>query len=119
MSNVFMTDSNCTETLRRMDAYVDNEIDTAGGAAVAAHIESCPSCRGEGRHQGSSKVNIKVPPGVSSGNYMTVESMGNAARQNGEPGDLVASVRAAEAAGSGTTRPGDPTAAAPADSQTA
>ena len=47
MSNVLMTDSNCTETLRRMDAYVDNEIDTAGGAAIAAHIETCPSCREE------------------------------------------------------------------------
>ncbi len=52
--------------------------------------DPCPSCRGEGRHQGSSKVTMKVPPGVASGNYMTVESMGNAARQNGEPGDLVA-----------------------------
>jgi len=33
--------------LRRMDAYVDNEIDTAGGAAIAAHVETCPSCREE------------------------------------------------------------------------
>lgn len=50
----------------------------------------CPTCRGEGRHQGSSKVTIQVPAGVSSGNYMTVDSMGNAARQNGESGDLIA-----------------------------
>jgi anti-sigma factor RsiW len=27
-----------------MDAYVDNEIDTAGGAAITAHVETCPSC---------------------------------------------------------------------------
>jgi hypothetical protein len=47
MSNVHMTDSNCKESLRRMDAYVDNEIETAGGAAIAAHIETCPSCREE------------------------------------------------------------------------
>jgi hypothetical protein len=44
MSNVLMTDSNCRETLRRIDAYVDNRIDTAGGAAIAAHVETCPSC---------------------------------------------------------------------------
>ena len=47
MSNVLMTDSNCRETLRRIDAYVDNQIDTAGGAAIAAHVETCPSCREE------------------------------------------------------------------------
>lgn len=47
MSNVVMTDSNCKETLRRMDAYVDNEIDTAGGAAIVAHVETCPSCHEE------------------------------------------------------------------------
>jgi anti-sigma factor (TIGR02949 family) len=47
MSNVFMTDSTCTETLRRLDAYVDNEIDTAAAGAVAAHIETCPACHEE------------------------------------------------------------------------
>ena len=48
----------------------------------------CKSCDGQGRKRGSSKVDIKVPPGVSSGNYMTVENMGNAAPNNGQPGDL-------------------------------
>lgn len=51
--------------------------------------EPCPTCRGEGRHQGSSKVNVTVPPGVASGNYMTIENMGNAATRNGESGDLI------------------------------
>ncbi len=52
--------------------------------------EPCPTCRGEGRIRGSSVVNIKIPAGVSGGNYMTVENMGNMAPQQGEPGDLVA-----------------------------
>jgi len=52
--------------------------------------EPCKTCGGEGRHRGSGKVSIKVPPGVSSGNYMTVENMGNAAPQQGQPGDLIA-----------------------------
>jgi molecular chaperone DnaJ len=52
--------------------------------------DPCPTCRGEGRHEGSSKVNLKIPAGVSSGNYMTIASMGNAAPRHGEPGDLVA-----------------------------
>ncbi len=49
----------------------------------------CKSCRGEGRVRGSSKVNINVPAGVSSGNYMTIENMGNVAPNNGQPGDLI------------------------------
>jgi molecular chaperone DnaJ len=31
---------------------------------------------------------VKVPAGVSSGNYLTIENMGNAAPNNGEAGDL-------------------------------
>jgi len=52
--------------------------------------DPCKVCRGEGRLEGSSKVTIKVPPGVSSGNYMTIENMGNAAPRHGQPGDLIA-----------------------------
>lgn len=52
--------------------------------------DPCRTCRGEGRVRGSSTVTIKVPPGVSSGNYMSVANMGNAAPQNGEAGDLIA-----------------------------
>jgi molecular chaperone DnaJ len=52
--------------------------------------DPCPTCRGEGRHDGTSKVTVKVPAGVSGGNYMTIANMGNAAPRNGEAGDLVA-----------------------------
>lgn len=52
--------------------------------------EPCRTCRGEGRVRGTSTVKITIPAGVSSGNYMTVDSMGNAAPGNGEPGDLIA-----------------------------
>lgn len=51
----------------------------------------CPGCRGDGRVRGSGTVSIKVPAGVSGGNYMTVESMGNdAPGRGGESGDLQA-----------------------------
>jgi molecular chaperone DnaJ len=52
--------------------------------------QPCKTCGGHGRHRGTSTVNLKIPPGVSSGNYMTVDGMGNAAPNNGEPGDLIA-----------------------------
>ena len=59
-----------------------------GTGEVISH--PCKTCNGEGRHRGSSQVNIKIPPGVSSGNYMTVDGMGNAAPSGGQPGDLLA-----------------------------
>lgn len=49
----------------------------------------CRACGGDGRVSGSSSVTVKIPAGVSSGNYMTVDSMGNAAPRRGEPGDLI------------------------------
>jgi molecular chaperone DnaJ len=52
--------------------------------------QPCRTCGGEGRQKGSSKVNINVPPGVSSGNYMTIDGMGNAGPHGGQPGDLIA-----------------------------
>jgi molecular chaperone DnaJ len=52
--------------------------------------EPCSNCHGEGRERGSTEVEIDVPPGVASGNYMTVDGMGNVAPSNGPPGDLIA-----------------------------
>ncbi|MEW5925367.1 MAG: molecular chaperone DnaJ [Candidatus Zixiibacteriota bacterium] len=49
----------------------------------------CKACEGEGRVKSESTVTLKVPPGVSEGNYMTLENQGNAARNRGETGDLV------------------------------
>jgi molecular chaperone DnaJ len=51
--------------------------------------DPCRSCGGEGRVKGTSKVNVKVPPGVSSGNYMTIANMGNAGPMGSQPGDLI------------------------------
>jgi len=50
----------------------------------------CSVCHGEGRIRGSSTVKLKIPPGITSGNYMTVENMGNVAPHNGQAGDLIA-----------------------------
>ena len=50
----------------------------------------CKTCRGEGRERGSTDVAIDIPAGVTSGNYMTMAKLGNAAPYRGEPGDLIA-----------------------------
>lgn len=49
----------------------------------------CTSCGGEGHSQGVSEVVIEFPPGISEGNYITVNSMGDAGTLGGEAGDLV------------------------------
>lgn len=59
-----------------------------GGGEVIS--QPCPTCSGQGRRKGTSKVNISVPAGVAAGNYMTIDRMGNAAPRGGEPGDLQA-----------------------------
>lgn len=68
------------------------QVSTCGACRGAGEIISdpCKNCRGEGRIRGESNVKLTIPPGVSTGNYMTVDGMGNVAEYGGEPGDLVA-----------------------------
>lgn len=49
----------------------------------------CPACRGEGRVSGSGTVKVNVPPGVTSGNYITVRGAGDVGPRGGPPGDLI------------------------------
>ncbi len=49
----------------------------------------CISCGGEGSSNGTSDITVEFPAGISEGNYITVDSMGNAGSFGGEPGDLV------------------------------
>jgi molecular chaperone DnaJ len=50
--------------------------------------EPCERCRGDGRIAGTEKIRVKVPAGVTQGNYITVRGKGNAAPSGGPPGDL-------------------------------
>ncbi|NGP86786.1 molecular chaperone DnaJ [Fodinibius halophilus] len=49
----------------------------------------CSKCKGEGRYQGKETVKVKVPSGVSKGNYITLRGKGNAGKRGGEAGALV------------------------------
>jgi molecular chaperone DnaJ len=56
-------------------------------------IESpCPACSGEGRVRQQSEIVIKVPAGVSSGNYLPLAGMGDAGPRGGPAGDLIAHI---------------------------
>ena len=49
----------------------------------------CRRCRGEGRERGESEVEVEIPAGVSSENYITLRGRGNAGPRGGARGDLV------------------------------
>lgn len=49
----------------------------------------CKICGGEGRVQEEATVNVDIPAGVSTGNYLTLRGEGNAGRRGGSSGDLI------------------------------
>ncbi|MFQ6104325.1 MAG: molecular chaperone DnaJ [Candidatus Glassbacteria bacterium] len=49
----------------------------------------CRTCNGEGRVRGVKTVKVKIPKGVSSGNFMTLRGQGNVGFRGGERGDLI------------------------------
>jgi molecular chaperone DnaJ len=49
----------------------------------------CKKCGGEGRIRGEETVSVKIPSGVSSGNYITLRNQGNAGKRGGPAGDLI------------------------------
>ncbi len=37
----------CSDTMSRLGAYLDEELDETGAAEVEGHLATCPSCRSE------------------------------------------------------------------------
>ncbi|MBI1723242.1 MAG: molecular chaperone DnaJ [Gemmatimonadetes bacterium] len=59
----------------------------AGEGRIVA--ETCHICRGDGRTRVDRTVNVDVPPGVSSENYITLRGQGHAGPRGGPAGDLI------------------------------
>ncbi len=59
----------------------------AGNGKIVA--SPCKKCRGEGRMRAEEHVNIKVPAGVATGQYMTLRGVGNAGPRGGPRGDIL------------------------------
>uniref|UniRef100_A0A7C4YF96 Chaperone protein DnaJ n=1 Tax=candidate division WOR-3 bacterium TaxID=2052148 RepID=A0A7C4YF96_UNCW3 len=51
--------------------------------------EPCKVCHGEGRIKEERKIKIKIPSGVSAGNYITLRGEGHYGRRGGTPGDII------------------------------
>jgi len=56
-----------------------------GTGRVVTH--PCTECRGEGRVSGTTTVNVKIPAGAGSGNYIPISGAGHAGVHGGPPGD--------------------------------
>ncbi len=51
--------------------------------------DPCPACSGAGIVNGDPTIKVKIPAGVSEGNYLTLRGEGNAGRRGGPSGDLI------------------------------
>ena len=49
----------------------------------------CPTCQGEGRIMKVQTVSVKIPPGVSTGNFITMRGIGHIGTRGGPPGDII------------------------------
>jgi molecular chaperone DnaJ len=56
----------------------------------------CETCRGDGRTRREKTVDIEVPPGVSSSNYLTLRGEGQAGPRGGPAGDLIVVIEVTE-----------------------
>ena len=68
---------------------------TCGGEG-AVITDPCEICRGEGRVRGDRTVQVEIPAGVSSNNYITLRGQGSAGRRGGPNGDLVVLIEVKE-----------------------
>src|ERR1700690_2713661 len=60
---------------------------TCGGAGVKVE-KPCSACRGEGRVSKTTKLNVRIPPGVETGSRLRSAGNGEAAAAGGTAGDL-------------------------------
>lgn len=49
----------------------------------------CRKCNGDGRISGQKNIEINIPAGVASGNYIPLKGEGNIGKNNGPAGDLI------------------------------
>lgn len=51
--------------------------------------QPCSQCNGRGVERGSREIDVNVPPGVSTGDYITLRGQGNAGVRGGPRGDVL------------------------------
>jgi molecular chaperone DnaJ len=61
---------------------------TCGGAGTTV-VNPCAECGGEGRLEGDAEVSVEIPPGVDTGDYLTVRGAGDAGARGTPAGNLI------------------------------
>jgi molecular chaperone DnaJ len=61
---------------------------TCGGEGTVV-ANPCKKCRGDGRVRAERVIVVRVPPGVATGQYMTLRGQGNAGPRGGPRGDVI------------------------------
>jgi molecular chaperone DnaJ len=56
----------------------------------------CRSCQGDGREMGEKNIEINIPAGVASGNYIPLKGEGNVGKRGGPAGDLIVYIEEAK-----------------------
>jgi molecular chaperone DnaJ len=51
--------------------------------------EPCVVCNGDGRVKGERSINVKIPPGVTTGNYISLSGEGHVGPKGGPAGDAI------------------------------
>ncbi|UCF04450.1 MAG: molecular chaperone DnaJ [bacterium] len=69
---------------------------TTCGGEGAIIKDPCPECSGTGRVKGSKSVEVKIPGGVSTGNYISLEGQGDVGPRGGPAGDLIILIQEVE-----------------------
>jgi molecular chaperone DnaJ len=59
------------------------------GGAGKVTTKPCTACSGDGVVSGETTLNVKVPPGVTTGNYIPLRGQGHAASHGGQAGDVI------------------------------
>lgn len=68
---------------------------TCGGEGTVIG-EACAECRGDGRVRADRVVEIDLPAGISSQNYLTLRGQGAVGPRGGPPGDLIVGIELVE-----------------------
>jgi len=72
--------------LGRMVTVTDCPVCNGEGRVVR---DRCSDCRGEGTQPSEETVQVRIPAGVTAGQYVKMRGMGDAGRRGGPPGDLL------------------------------
>jgi molecular chaperone DnaJ len=69
--------------------------DRCGGEGSVVEAP-CGACSGEGRERAQEEISVRVPPGVTTGNYIPLRGQGDAGPRGGPAGDLIVHIEEEE-----------------------